>query len=94
VNTYRPVSARAKAIHGEEPFEAEFSVVDERDHINGGHLAIEPRSYKVLSANYGPGQGKTFDGAFPIELEAALISGGHIERVEKPVKSTTKKGDA
>lgn len=92
-NTYRALSERALAIHGADVFEAEFAATEERDHLSGGHLEIVPRPYKVLSARYGPGQGKTFDGAFPVEQEAALISGGHIERVN-PASTTKKKGDA
>jgi len=96
VNTYRPLSAYAKAVYGESDIEREFSVSDERDMLAAGHLEIVPRTYRVLSDNYGPGQGKTFEGSMPIEQEAALISGGHIERVAPaPVKETSKrKGDA
>jgi hypothetical protein len=39
----------------------------------------------VLSDNYAAAaQGETFDGALLVENEAALIQGGHIERVERP----------
>jgi hypothetical protein len=90
-NTYRPVSDRAKALHGEKDFEAEFSAAEERDQIDGGHLEIVPRAYKVLSNNFSAGeQGDTVDLALPVEQEAALVQGGHIERAEKP--STKKKG--
>ena len=90
-NTYRPVSERAKALHGEADFEAEFSATDERDHLDGGHLEIVPRPYKVLTNNYEAGkQGSTVDLALPVEQEAALIQGGHIQRADKP--TTRKKG--
>lgn len=84
-NTYRPVSERAKALHGEDVFEAELSVAEEADQISGGHLVIEPRAYKVLTNNFAPGkQGSQVFLALPVEQEAALIQGGHIER--KPAK--------
>lgn len=82
---YHPVSERAKALHGEDDFEADLSASEEADQIAGGHLSIVPRAYKVLSANYEAGkQGSTVDLALLVEQEAALISGGHLERVEKP----------
>lgn len=92
-NTYRPVSDRAKALYGEDDFEAEFSAADERDHLNGGHLEIVPRPYRVLSDNYTAGkQGEVVDLALPVEIEAALVSGGHLERAEaSPKKSGGKK---
>lgn len=90
-NTYRPLSERAKLLHGDDVFEAEFSVTEERDHLDGGHLEIVPRSYKVLSNNYSAGkQGTVVDLALAVENEAALISGGHIERADEPTNK--KKG--
>lgn len=90
MNTYRGVSPHGKAVYGETVFEADLLVADERDLLANGHLEIVPRLYRVLSDNYGPGQDKTFEGAFPIEQEAALISGGHIERVEKAAATKKK----
>jgi hypothetical protein len=91
-NTYRAISERGKGLHGEDVFEAEFSAADEADQIAGGHLEIAPRAYKVLSDNYSAGkQGEVVDLALLVDLEAALIQGGHIERAEKPATTTTKK---
>lgn len=90
-NTYRAVSDRAKALHGSEPFEAELSASDERDQLDAGHLELVPRPYKVLSNNYSAGkQGTVVDLALAVENEAALISGGHIERASEPTNK--KKG--
>lgn len=92
-NTYRALSARAKALHGDEPFAAELSAAEERDQLDGGHLEIVPRSYEVLSNNYSAGkQGDVVDLALAVEIEAALISGGHIKRTDKKSASTKKKG--
>jgi hypothetical protein len=89
--TYRPTSERAKALHGEDVFEAELSVLEERDLLAGGHAVIEPRPYVVVSDNYEAGeQGQTVSLALPVEQEAALIQGGHIERADQP--ATKKKG--
>lgn len=83
-NTYRPVSARAKALHPEGDFEAEFTPTEERDELEGGHLEIAPRKYEVLSNNFAAGkQGDTVDLALVVEQEAALIAGGHIKRADK-----------
>jgi hypothetical protein len=88
--SYRPVSLRAKALHGDDAFEADLSAAEEADQLAGGHLEIVPRPYRVLSNNYSAGkQGDTVDLALPVETEAALILGGHIERASKP---TNKKG--
>ena len=91
-NTYRPVSARAKALHGDDEFEADLSATEEADELAGGHLEIVARPYKVLSNNFAAGeQGEGVDLALLVEQEAALVQGGHIERVEKPGKPTSRK---
>lgn len=91
--TYRPVSARAKALHGDDDVELDLSPTDERDALSGGHLEIVPRPYKVLVNNYDAGeQGSTVDLALLVENEAALVSGGVLERVDKKPTSTKKKG--
>jgi hypothetical protein len=87
VNTYKAVSGYGKATFGEDVFEHEFTATDERDHVDSGHLEIVPRTYLVLSNNYAAAkQGETFTGALLVEQEAALIQGGHIERVDRPAK--------
>jgi len=89
-NTYRAVSDRGLALYGEDTFEAEFSATEEADALASGHLEIVPRKYKVLSNNYDAGkQGATVEAALLVELEAALIAGGHIERVGPDSDSTT-----
>lgn len=92
--TYRATSARAVALHGKDEFDAELTAAEEADQLSAGHLEIVPRAYRVLSNNYSAGkQGDVVDLALPVETEAALIQGGHIERVEdKPKPATKKKG--
>jgi hypothetical protein len=91
-NTYRPISDRAKALHGSDDLELDLSATEERDELDAGHLEIVPRAYKVLSNNFSAGeQGDTVDLALLVEQEAALIQGGHIERVDKPVKAKAAK---
>lgn len=85
--TYKPVSERAKALHGEEPFEADLSPVEERDALDGGHLQIVPRPYRVLVNNYEAGkQDSTVSLALTVENEAGLIAGGILARADKPKK--------
>lgn len=82
-NTYRPVSEYGKAQWGPDVFDGDFTVTDEKDHIDGGHLEIVPRKYTVLSDNFSGGpQGGEYMGALRKEIEAALIQGGHIQRVD------------
>lgn len=84
-NTYRALSVSAKSEYGDGVVELDLSPYDEHSALTGGHLEIVPRKYKVLSDNYTAApQGQTFDGAYPVENEAALIQGGHIERVDLP----------
>jgi len=87
-NLYAPTSERAKALHGEKPVELDLTAIEEADQIGAGHLEIVPRTYRVLSNNFAAGeQGSDVDLAMPVEQEAALIQGGHIERVgAKPAK--------
>lgn len=90
-NTYRPLSDRAKAIHGEKDFEDELSAVEERDALDGGHLEIVPRPYKVLVNNFAAGeQGEQVDLALPVENEKALLDGGILERVDASPKRAKK----
>jgi len=87
-NTYRAVSDRAKSLHGEEPFEADLPATEERDQLEGGHLEIVPRTYRVLVNNFAEGeQGSTVDLALVVENESALLAGGILERDDpKPKK--------
>lgn len=90
-NTYRPVSEYGKAVFGEDVFDGDFTAAEERDHLDGGHLEIVPREYKVTSENYAAGkQGEVVELALPVEVEAAQVFGGHIERVQ-PEQPTTEK---
>lgn len=85
-NTYRALSKPAEAAYGTGVLELDLSVDAEKDALGSGLLELVPRTYRVLSDNYVHPQGETFDEAFLVENEAALISGGHIERVDKPAK--------
>lgn len=90
-NTYRATSARGEALYGKDTFEGDYSATEESDQLAGGHLEIVPRPYEVLSNNYSAGkQGDVVDLALPVETEAALIQGGHIQRADRP--TTKKKG--
>lgn len=97
MNTYRAVSPVGVARFGPEPFDADFTVTEEADWIVNGILQLVARPYRVLTDSYtidgNPvpgGVGAVVTAAFPIETEAALISGGHLERVTPP--ATRKKG--
>lgn len=82
-NNYRPVSDRARAIHGEEDLELDLSPADEQDALSGGHLEIVPRRYLVLVDNFADAkQGATYEAAYPADREAALLSGGVLQRVQ------------
>lgn len=91
-NIYRAISDRAKALNGEDEFEAELSPSDEKDQLDGGHLEIVPRPYKVLVNNFTRGkQGESVALALRVEEEAALLAGGILERDDEPAKKKTAK---
>jgi hypothetical protein len=94
VNTYKATSDRGKAIYGDETFEAEFTALDERDELEGGHLVIVPRPYRVLVNNYDAGkQGEVVDLALRVDQERALVGGGIVARADsKPTKTPRTKG--
>ena len=90
-NTYRAMTDAARAAYADGVFDAEFTPSDERDRLDSGLLELVPRAYKVLSNNFSAGKlDEVVDLALVVEQEAALISGGHIERVD--AKSAKKKG--
>ena len=80
-NIYRALTPQAVGVFSEGVFEADFSPSEEKDWLDSGLLELVPRQYKVLSDNYAVPRGETFEAALLVENEAALISGGHIERV-------------
>jgi hypothetical protein len=85
MNRYRPLSEYGRAIYGDAPVDLDLSVMDEKDALDGGHLEIVPRTYKVLSDNFsGAPQGGEYMGALRKEIEDALIQGGHIKRLDEP----------
>ena len=84
-NTYRAISVVGEHYFGEGVSELDLSPSEEQDAISGGHLEIVPRKYRVLSDNYTAGkQGDFVDLALLKELEAALVAGGHLERIDTP----------
>ena len=92
MNTYKATSPAAAAAFADGVFEREFTPSEEKDWLDSGLLELVPRTYRVLSNNYSAGgQGETFEGSYLVENEAALIQGGHIERVDKPAAKAAEK---
>jgi hypothetical protein len=92
MNTYKALTTAAVAAFAEGVFDQEFTPTQEKDALDAGLLEIVPRTYKVLSNNFAEGaQGDEVQLALLVEQESALLQGGHIERVEKPV-TTKEKG--
>lgn len=84
-NTYKAISIVGEHYFGEGVSEHDLSPAEERDALSGGHLQIVPRKYRVLSDNYTAGaQGSVVELALLKENEAALMQGGHLERVDDP----------
>ena len=92
MNTYEATSPAAVAAFADGVFERDFSPAEEQDWLGSGLLEIVPRTYRVLSNNYEAGkQGALVELALLKEQEQALISGGHIERVDKPAAKAADK---
>jgi uncharacterized lipoprotein YddW (UPF0748 family) len=87
MNTYRALTAAAVAAFEDGVFERDFSPTEERDWLDSGVLELVPRTYRVLSSNFAAGeQGSEIEAAYPVEVEQALLQGGHLERVEAPAE--------
>lgn len=85
-NTYKATSVVGEHYFGEGVTEHDLTPTEERDAISGGHLEIVPRKYRVLSDNYTAGtQGSVVELALLKENEAALMQGGHLQRVEPSI---------
>lgn len=96
-NTYKAISVVGEHYFGAGISEQDLSPAEEQDALDGGHLEIVPRKYRVLSDNYAAGKkDELVDLALLKENEAALIQGGHLERVDVAAKggSTKKTADA
>jgi hypothetical protein len=79
-----PDSVTVSVLQGDE-FDAELAPADELANVNSGLLEILPQRYRVVGGSqvYETAPGEEFEAALLLENEAALIQGGHIERVEK-----------
>jgi len=86
VNRYRALTPHAEAVYAPGVFELDLSPSDEADRLASGLIELVPRTYRVLSRNFADGaQGETIEAAYVVEIEAAHIAGGHLERVDEPV---------
>jgi hypothetical protein len=91
-NTYKALTSVAEVWYQPGVFEADLTATEEQDAVNSGLLEIVPRTYRVLSNNYAAGkQNESVELALLVEHEQALISGGHIERVDKPAAKAAEK---
>lgn len=82
MNRYRALTPAAVAAYGDGVLELDLSPTAEADALGSGLLELVPRTYRALSNNYRVPQDETFDATYLVEVEAALIQGGHIERVD------------
>ena len=93
-NTYKAISVVGEHYFGAGVSELDLSVADERDAVNDGLLEIVPRKYRVLTDNYEAGKKDALvDLALLKENEAALIQGGHLQRVDANDKPATRAAD-
>ena len=93
MNQYRALTPQAVGMFEDGVFEREFTPTEERDWIDRGFLELVPRPYRVLSDNYtiegwAVPRDAVVEASFPVEIEAALIAGGHLERVRRDAKPT------
>lgn len=93
MNQYRALTKAAIAMFEEGVFEREFTVWEEQDWLARGFLELVPRPYRVLTDNYTiegwpVPQEAVVEATFPIEIENALLTGGHLERVRRDAHPT------
>lgn len=76
-----------------ETFSKEFTPEDELANLNSGLLEIVPAEWKVTGGSYvfETPPGGTFTRALTLGEQSTLMAGGHIEPVEAPKKTTSKK---
>jgi hypothetical protein len=76
----------------DDVFEHTFTEDEETENVRSGLLEIVPRTYKVIGGSevFETPPGEEFERALPLGIEALLVEGGHIERVEKPAKRKDK----
>lgn len=83
-NTYKATSPAAVGAFADGVFERDFTPTEEKDWLDSGLIVLVPRTYRVRSNNYSAGeQGAVVELALLKENEAALINGGHLERVDE-----------
>lgn len=94
-NTYKATSEYGRAIFGEDVFDGDFVATEEKDHLDGGHLELVPRKYKVTSNNFTDGvEGAAHWAALLKDVEDALVAGGHLVRDDSaPAKKAAAKKD-
>lgn len=85
MNRYKvllPVLIDGEYGQGDE-FEKELTPEDEAANVASGLLAIVPQKYKVVGGSkvFETNPGDVFTRALSLGEEAALVAGGHIERV-------------
>lgn len=85
---YKATGPIPEANVGDE-FEADYPAAVEADLITRGRIELLPRTYKVTGprAVRDTEPGGTFEHAFPLGQEEALVSGGHIKPVERRAKT-------
>lgn len=83
MGSYRAKTKAAVAAFEDGVFEREFTATEEQDWLASGALELVPRKYRICSHNYEAGkQGDEVELALLVEIESALLGGGHLERVE------------
>lgn len=92
-NLYRAATPRGVSIYGDDELELTLTADEERDALRDGHLVQVARPYRVISSRFTVKgapvwRGAVIEAAFPVEIEAALIAGGHIERSRRDAKPT------
>jgi len=93
MNQYRALTSAGAAWFGDDIFEAEFTVGDERDHLARGLIEIVPRPYRTLNDRYTingvpVAADEVIELALPVEVEVALVDGGHLARVRRDAHPT------
>jgi hypothetical protein len=92
MNQYRALGPWT-GLYGEDVFDADYTVDEERALLDDHVLEIVPRQYRVVSDRYTVnGQpiapGEVLELAMPADRESSLVDGGHLTRVRRDALPT------
>lgn len=97
-NQYRAHGTAGVAAYGADVVDLELDRWTEDDLLRSGVLELVPRPYRVLVDTYSVDgvpvpEGEVIEAAYQVEIEAALVDGGVLERCRRDAHATVELGE-